>query len=195
MSANASDLLLWDRVRNDSDTNAFNQIFDRYWSKIFSTAFNRLRDRETCIEITNDIFVMLWTKRERLEIHSFQNYLQAATRYHVYRHVKQIKAAPFDYSDNLENVAIKNYTINSDYNLQYAELERTVDYYLSQLPQRCREIFVLSRKDQLSNDEIANRLTISKRTVENQITSALKHLRVPLKNIFGLLFLLAFCTF
>jgi RNA polymerase sigma-70 factor (ECF subfamily) len=54
---------------------------------------------------------------------------------------------------------------------------------LRQLPQRCREIFLMSRKDQLNNDEIASRLSISKRTVENQLTTALKHLRVELKRI------------
>jgi RNA polymerase sigma-70 factor (family 1) len=184
MSAHLSDLILWEAVKNN-DLKAFDLLFDRYWSKIFAIAFKGLKDRETSIEITNDIFEVLWTKRDRLNIQSFSNYLQASTRYHVNRRIKLVNASPFKYSDNIENLPVKNYAMNGDYNLQYTELERTVDHYLNKLPQRCHEIFVLSRKDQLSNDEIANRLSISKRTVENQITSALKHLRLCLKDLLG----------
>lgn len=65
----------------------------------------------------------------------------------------------------------------------YEELEANINSFLEELPNRAREIFILSRKEHLSNDEIANRLSISKRTVENQITNALKHLRISLKHI------------
>lgn len=183
MSNNLSDQALWEAIKND-DIKAFKQLFDRYWSKIFTTAFNRLRDRESCIEITNDIFIMLWQKRDRLNINSFSNYLQASTRYHVYRHCKLLKVAPFQHVDDIEMLSLRSNSDEGDYNLRYHELESMVSCYLNQLPKRCREIFKLSRTEQLSNDEIAERLNISKRTVENQITHALKHLRISLKGLF-----------
>lgn len=182
MLAKLTDLALWNAVK-EGDLQAFDTLFNRYWSKVFTTAFNRLRDREACIEITNDVFVMLWTRRDKLVIHSFDAYLQTVTRNRVYKHFRALKSAPLDYNERIENIAAKNFAVDGDYNLRYRELEKTVDYYLNQLPQRCREIFHLSRKDQLNNDEIAARLSISKRTVENQLTTALKHLRVELKKI------------
>jgi len=65
---------------------------------------------------------------------------------------------------------------------------------LQQLPQRCREIFNMSRFQYLSNDEIARQLGISKRTVENQLTTALAHLRTNLKDISGVLIIAMFIT-
>ena len=69
-------------------------------------------------------------------------------------------------------------------------MERSLTAYLGQLPARCREIFLLSRTQQLSNHEIADRLGISKRTVENQITAALQHLKLSLKHLMLLVLLL-----
>ena len=65
----------------------------------------------------------------------------------------------------------------SDHRIKNQELLLELSHYLEKLPKRCQEIFYLSRMDNLSNQEIAGRLGISKRTVENQITTALKHLR------------------
>jgi RNA polymerase sigma-70 factor (ECF subfamily) len=182
MLAELTDLALWNAVKED-DIQAFDVLFNRYWSKVFTSAFNRLRDRNACIEITNDIFVMLWMKRDKLDIQSFEGYLQTVTRNRVYKHFKTLKSFPVDYEEHMENVPVQRYAAAVDYDLRYAELEKSVEYYLRQLPQRCREIFLMSRKDQLNNDEIASRLSISKRTVENQLTTALKHLRVELKRI------------
>ncbi|WP_369414055.1 sigma factor-like helix-turn-helix DNA-binding protein [Desertivirga xinjiangensis] len=81
---------------------------------------------------------------------------------------------------------------NSGYDrLASIDLETQLDAYLENLPKRCREIFFMSRKQMLSNDEIAAKLGISKRSVENQITFALKHLRVSIKDISIALILLS----
>lgn len=186
MSAELTDLALWNAVKED-DIQAFDVLFKRHWSKVFTSAFNRLRDRHTCIEITNDIFVMLWLKRSKLEIQSFEAYLQIMTRNKVYKHFRTLKSTPVSYEEHMETLPVKNYAAAVDDDLRYAELEKNVEYYLGKLPQRCKEIFLMSRKDQLNNEEIASRLSISKRTVENQLTTALKHLRIELKRIIMLL--------
>jgi RNA polymerase sigma-70 factor (ECF subfamily) len=76
---------------------------------------------------------------------------------------------------------------DGELNIRYQELEKSVDRELEELPRRCKEIFTLSRREQLSNDEIASRLDISKRTVENQLTYALRHLRLSMRHFLVLI--------
>src|SRR5690606_17751453 len=115
----------------------------------------------------------------------------ASARYHVYKHLRSIKARPVLYTDNWEVIRNNFNTNNSgEENIYKQELDLSIESYLSQLPKRCKEIFILNRKEHLSNDEIASRLKISKRTVENQITHALKHLRLSLKEVMIIVFLM-----
>lgn len=178
-----TDLELWEAISQNNDINAFNMLFERYWSKIFTTAFSYLRDKEACNEITHDIFLNIWLKRNQLHIESFAAYLRASARYHVYKHQKLIKNTLVQYTDNLECIDSNSCSNNFDEEIRHTELESRIKKYLNELPKRCSEIFILSRMEHLSNDEIASRLQISKRTVENQLTHALRHLRISLKDL------------
>lgn len=182
---------LWDRIREDNEQ-AFATLFYRYSAKIYSSAYSYIRDPVACEQIVHDIFITLWTNRKSLYIQSFKAYLTSASRYRVYKHITACKVIPIDYKDNLEEHVFADYTSqNNGYsNLAYQELEMEVDSCLSSLPKRCREIFVMSRKQELSNDEIAEQLGISKRTVENQLTYALRHLRFSLKDVSVVLIIL-----
>lgn len=185
-----TDTELWDAVRQD-DHNAFATLFDRYWPKIFGVAFTLLKDREASADIVHDLFLTLWIKRNQLNIESFSNYLKAAARYHVYKRLRTTKSIPLEYTDDELQSRDANFNSGEE-KLRYLELENRLDVYLNHLPKRCREIFILSRKEHLSNEEIANRLGISKRTVENQITHALNYLRISLKDLSIILILLTF---
>jgi len=185
-----SDAELWDHIVKD-DQIAFKVLFEKYWSKIFTTAFYYLKDQEACSEIVNDIFLNIWQKRTKLQIESFKAYLTASARYHVYKKLKAIKTSPLELVENYDLLHHKADNIfNVEDKIRCLELENRVEFYLRDLPKRCREIFIMSRKEQLSNTEIAEKLKISKRTVENQITHALKHLRVSLKDIYVILIML-----
>ena len=127
----------------------------------------------------------IWTARHTLQIESFGAYLTAAARYRIYKHRYGAKVIPIQYKAALEDsVYINHNSQNEGYNkLVTEEMDIEVENRLSSLPKRCQEIFIMSRRQQLTNEEIADELGISKRTVENQITSALKHLRFALKDI------------
>jgi len=168
------------------DSEAFSCLFDRYWQKIYSVVFSISRDKEVCSEIVHDIFLNLWLKRDHLHINFFKGYILASARYHVFRYMKKAKQNSLEYRDNLEHVNCVT-TNQGDLNIRYQELEKKVERHLEDLPKRCKEIFRLSRISQLSNDEIASRLDISKRTVENQLTHALRHLRVSIKHFLVLM--------
>jgi len=183
-----SDVDLLNQIKT-GDLDSFNILFERYWAKLYATVFSICPDQEVCSEIVHDIFLNLWLKREKLQIEFFKGYIAASARYQVYRRVKQIKKKSMEYREELDygNLVAVN---DGENNIRYRELEKKVEEELEVLPSRCREIFTLSRMQQLSNDEIATRLDISKRTVENQLTHALRHLRLSLKHF--IIFLVIF---
>jgi len=176
--ANTADADLWLAVRNGEKT-AYNLLFNRYWGKMYQTANKMLNDAEASETIVHDVFLTLWLKREELQIIHFRNYIISATRYHVYRVLKSKKAfqvvATEEYMAAVGNAAEEK--------IQEQSFRRQLHASLSSLPKRSKEIFLLSREEQLSNQEIAERLNISKRSVENQITYALRHLRLYLKQL------------
>lgn len=169
------------------DLDSFNILFERYWEKLFATVYSVCPDTEVCSEIVHDIFLNLWLKREKLQIEYFQGYITASARYQVYRHLKNIKRKSIEYREDLDfgNLVAVN---DGESNIRYRELEKKVEEELEELPSRCREIFTMSRMQQLTNDEIAARLDISKRTVENQLTYALRHLRLSIRHFLILFF-------
>lgn len=181
-----SDADLWESIKSD-DERAFSTLFHRYSSRIYSNSYNYLRDKEVCEQIVHDIFLTIWTNRKTLQIESFKNYLTSAGRYRVYKSIHASKIIPIDYKEDLD-VFSKGSEENEGFDrIAYNDMETELESCLRNLPKRCQEIFLMSRKQLMSNDEIAEKLGISKRSVENQITHALKHLRVSLKDITVLL--------
>lgn len=181
-STQLSDQELWQAIVNDDHT-AFTMLFDRYWSKVYTTAYHYLKDRDASTEIAHDIFLSIWLKRDHLEIGCFEAYLRTASRYHVYKYIKAHKNAPVEYVEDFTGYSTNRAYNMGETNIRYLELESRLDDYLKILPKRCRDIFILSRRQQLSNDQIAGMLGISKRTVENQLTHALHHIRASLKDM------------
>ena len=173
-----------------NDEMAFQQLFDRYWPKVYAVSRKYLKDHETCLEITHDIFLNIWRKRHQLQIGNFNNYVITAASYHSIRRKQSLKSAPITYIEDYEfiyseknSVSVQSEINEAETKIDMAELTSRIDDLLFDLPKRCREIYVMSRQEQLPISEIAKRLNISKRTVENQLTSALKHLRTSLKSL------------
>jgi RNA polymerase sigma-70 factor (family 1) len=175
--ADLSDSNLWNAIRNN-DQLAFNRLFDKYWVQVYKTGLKYLKDKTASQEVVHDIFLSLWHRRHDLEINSFPAYLLTATRYQIYTRKKQNRVF---YGDELPADIVT--PDNADNHIRQLELYDQLQRIIVQLPERCQEIFRLSRFEYLSNDEIARRLGISKRTVENQLTTALRHVRFHLKDM------------
>jgi RNA polymerase sigma-70 factor (family 1) len=176
-----TDIQLWNAVRAN-DQQAFNKLFDKYWISVYKTGYKYLRDKETCQEIVHDIFLSLWNRRHDLVIDSFPAFLLTAARYQIYSR-KKLKRFMFDSTSEL--AADPHASNDADIRIRQTELNNRLQLTLLGLPNRCQEIFRMSRFECLSNDEIALQLGISKRTVENQLTMALRHIRSHLKDIAG----------
>ncbi|UOE46531.1 sigma-70 family RNA polymerase sigma factor [Mucilaginibacter sp. SMC90] len=166
-----------------NDKKAFNLLYDRYWELVYKKTFSYLHDTETCMGIVNDIFVNIWEKRDALNIITFKNYVTSAARYRVYNVIKANNTSPLTYIEDYQKLDGLNVVYNNaESNIQTNELTTDLDLLLDKLPARCKEIFLLSRVSHLTNAEIAERLSISKRAVENQISLAVKHLKPHFKH-------------
>lgn len=176
-----SDQELWVEIQKEN-SKAFDLLFERYWERVYSTCYGYLKNEEASKEIVHNIFLDIWQKRGFLEVISFQNYLIAAARYQVYKVIRKEKLNPIQLIEDYSQVPHLNWVRNQgEVKMRDEEIGRNLEEVLNTLPKRCKEVFILSRMKNLTNDEIAGQLGISKRSVENQLTQALKVLRLALK--------------
>lgn len=171
------DRVLWREVQDKDCKKAFAVLFERYWSTMYSTAFRYLGDRQKSEDITHDVLLQIWEKRRSLQIEHFRAYLKAATRYHVYKALKAKSSIVETLSDDLTHLCLTPTGNAGDEKIRGEEAHETILQMIAPLPARCREIFILSRIEQLDNDQIATQLGVTKRSVENQLTIALRHIR------------------
>jgi RNA polymerase sigma-70 factor (family 1) len=177
-----SDGELWNLIVKDNH-HAFTMLFQRHWLRLYKTAQRYVKDDEAAEEIVHDLFLNIWKRREYLQINDFNKYFKAAARYQVYAYLKAQKAVSLEYRDDISEENIGHELNSGQEKISYQELEDQLAHHLNSLPERCQEIFSLSRTYHLNNNEIAEKLGISKRTVENQITRALQSIRFNMKDI------------
>lgn len=175
----STDEFLVERL-SQSDRQAFEKIYLKYWDKLYSTVYKRVRNGEVAEEIVQDFFVYLWEKRNALVIHtSFEAYIHTAVRYQVLNYLQK-EITRNNYKSAL--ITEERYTNDTLDQVYLNELNKIIENEIGQLPEKCQHVFRLSRQENLSIKEIAERLTISTKTVENHLTKALKILRINLKD-------------
>ncbi|MFD1629910.1 RNA polymerase sigma factor [Pseudopedobacter beijingensis] len=161
----------------DSEEKGLTILFKKYWSFLYSVAFNVFRDKDVCEDIVQEIFLKIWEKREELEIRtSLKTYLLSSVKYEVYRQLKKEQAK----SPITTEVSESLFAASVEKNLEHKELVHNIASAVNSLPPKCKEIYQLSRNEYLSHKEIAHKMNISTKTVENHLTKALKHLKVSI---------------
>ena len=166
---------------------ALREIFNRHNLRLFRLAVGVLKDEALAKDIVQDIFIDLWNRRHSSQIQILSNYLIRAAKFQVLKAIR--KAAMHDrYRPVMENIQFANQTEES---IDHQELDTVLQKAIGELSPRCQEVFILSRFENLSHNEIAGRLDISAKTVESQIGKALAFLRQRLQKFFflGCLFL------
>ncbi len=172
------------------DEEAFEFLYNRYWEKLLTVAYHRIGSMDVAKELVQDVFANLWRRRQQLTIKTtFAAYIFSAMKYTILDYIRA-QAVKEKYVDAIKKSARQTDNTTLDI-LAYEELNRTLEQEISKLPEKCQRVFRLSRIEHFSNKEIAQKLQISPKTVENQITKALKFLRVNMRE-FTTFFILLF---
>lgn len=159
--------------------NAFNEIYRRHSEYLYNFAFHIIKDQEECIDAIQDVFIWLWSNREKIHVTSLKGYLCAAVKYKLTRVIQNSKRR----TEILAGIPeIKNFFIADT--VEIKELQTLISAFIETLPPKAKRIFELSRKEYLSNKEIAQKLAISPKTVEKQISISLKKLKENLGKMY-----------
>lgn len=172
-----SDKELIERIRQ-SDKVAFRTLFNQYYKELVGTAVNILKNEDKGKDAVQEVFLQVWKNRANLEIRSsLRSYLKRGV---INRSLNQINYAKnFVAEDKLLEHSSSNISALDELALQ--DLETALQAALDQLPERCRLVFVMKRLEGMSHKEISETLGISPKTIENQITKAMKALKEGLQ--------------
>jgi RNA polymerase sigma-70 factor (ECF subfamily) len=171
---------LFQRVVCSDDQHAFELIFEATHTVLIGISFRMTKSAESAEEIVDDVFCALWKNRKKINITtSFTPYLIASVRNRSLDHLRKFKNERPSTLEVAHAVASSE-TIASDL-LAYEELNNHIKAAIKSLPTQCRLIFTMSREQELTYKEIADKLGISIKTVDTQMGRALKHIRKGLK--------------
>jgi len=166
------------------DEVAFTEIYNRFWQKLFAIAYNRLKQNQEAEDIVHDVFASLWVNRNKADIECLENYLATATKYMVLAKMKR-KERERIYTDITQQAPVFELPVEAS--LHYKRILEIIKVEVEQLPEKCRLIFKYSRNQGMPVRQIAEVLSISPKTVENQLNKALKHLKLVTKTFYGFL--------
>lgn len=166
------------------DRTAFDELYNRHWKYLFTSAFNMLKVKEDSFDVCQAVFLWLWEHRKQVYIRSsVQAYLWTAVKYKIANLIRNGKVRD-SFFDELKRLPPSSFQMHE---LEVREMRMLIEQMIAELPEKCQEVFRLSRNEQFSHREIAKRLSISEKTVDDHITRALKKLRGPLNRLAVLL--------
>lgn len=176
------DILLLKLIKR-GDQIAFQHLFYEYVDSLERFIMYYIHDREKAQELVLDIFTYVWEHRETLEIRlTMKAYLFQSAKNKAFTYIRDKKSSYY-----IEDMSFSDAGKNDDYQVELDELNRLIQEAVTLLPAKCKEIFKKSREDNLTNKEIANSLNISEKTVEGQITIALKKIKAFLGDSYSYL--------
>jgi RNA polymerase sigma-70 factor (ECF subfamily) len=161
------------------DRESFNQVFRRYYSPLVRFCIRFVADTDIAAEIVQDLFVKLWSNREKLSFNtSFESYMLTSVRNSAITYINKERSHA---EANLRVFSDESDNNDPSETLQSNNLEESYRQILKTMPEKRREVFLASRFEGLKYAEIAEKLGISQKTVEAQMSAAIKQLREGLK--------------
>lgn len=181
-----NDTHLLELIKN-GDKRAFDEVFLKHFKSLHAYALAIIKEKDDAEEIVQNVFYKIWTKRSQLKTDGFlKSFLYRSVHNESLNYIKHQKVRTnfnVRYAGNIQQ-DIGN--LNSE--IMATELEKNIHAAINELPEKCRNVFQLSRFDQLKYQEIAETLNISIKTVENQMGKALKILRLKVVDLLILVF-------
>ncbi len=168
-------------IHGEIDKHAFEELFRKFFPALMSFAGKFLSDEDDAREVVHKVFIKLWEKRNSLDTStSLKSYLFRSVHNSSLNVIRDRKKFV---SDEVPDVASD---IDIDSQMDAMELEDRINQVIQGLPEKCREVFKMSRFEGLKYNEIADKLGISVKTVENQMSKALRVLREKLADYLAL---------
>jgi RNA polymerase sigma-70 factor, ECF subfamily len=171
----------WILSLKEGNLQAFNELFDRYEKRLYHFSLGYLRSAQDAEEIVQEVFMKIWNNRAELSTQkSLESYLFTIAKNGILNTIRKSKSEQL-YLNYVKINPGKNVLLDDEIN--FNELKKAYEDAIEQLSPRRKEIFLLSRENSLSNEEIAKQMNISVKTVENQMTSALTEIRRNLRSL------------
>lgn len=181
LKSNDDKFLLGALKRGNED--AFELLFKKYSGRLYFVAFQYLNDRDETLEIVQEVFYKVWLNHKNIKPElPFIPYLVRIAKNLV---INQSKRRLIE-NAYLQSLELRNDVRQTEDHVLFTEVRQIIDKLVDEFPEKRQEIFLLSRRNGLTNKEIAEKLSLSESTVENHINKALKTLRANLKT-FGYL--------
>lgn len=168
------------------DRMAFTEIYHRYWKKVYVIAYNRMRDSAQAEDIAQEVFASLWANRSLIKIETLENYLATAAKYLVLTAIRK-KELGRRYGQSLDPTCVS--TQNPECTYQNKQILQLLELEIEKLPEKCKLIFRFSRNEGLAVKQIADKLNLAPKTVENQIHKALKILKLARRSFMQIIYL------
>ncbi|WP_162946200.1 RNA polymerase sigma-70 factor [Chitinophaga barathri] len=176
-----TDIELLDRICRNDDAHAFQALYLRYWERLYVDAFHKVHSREDASDLVQDLFVALWEKRGTLQVQTtLATYLHAALKNRILNYFKHQAVRDKHIPGVSDAFRVEPETACEA--VIRRELHVNIDEEITSMPDKMRRVFLLSRNNELTANQIASKLSISEQTVRNHITAALKRLRCRLQH-------------
>ncbi|QIH34655.1 sigma-70 family RNA polymerase sigma factor [Sphingobacterium sp. DR205] len=180
-------------VQLEDNKAAFSELYNRYWEPLINLAGKRTSSLSMAEEIVQDVFVDFYLRRKEIQVkHSLAAYLKTAIKFQVFKTYRAQKIQ----DKYIETVSYSGYTapIQPDNILEAKQIHAEIFQITEKMPATCKEVFLLSRFEKRSNQDIADQLNISVAMVRKHITKSMNIMRSEIKehqmDIFYLVLLL-----
>ncbi|MEQ7800194.1 sigma-70 family RNA polymerase sigma factor [Pedobacter sp. ASV1-7] len=169
-----------------SDKEAYTELYNRFWKSLYTYALKKIGDHDDAFDLVQELFIEIWDKRENIpEIHiGLENYLHGSVFFKLAKYFRT-KGFKEQHQKNFEEFLNREGTaeIVTDRSqlladeLQYESIIQVINTTIDEMPEKMKQIFIMSRSGNYSISEISELLSVSKQTVKNQVSNALIKLR------------------
>jgi RNA polymerase sigma-70 factor (ECF subfamily) len=178
-----NDILIFGKIK-EGDIKIFEKVFRQYYMPLCLYSSGITGRKEVAEEVVQDVFYNIWKNRENIRIRrSVKNYLYGAVRNRSLRYLETRLVSERYLENACQNEQTANEPSPQEY-LEYKELEYLINITLKKLPKRRMQIFKMHRMEGKKYKEIAERLSISVKTVEAEMTKAYKALRLEIEKLY-----------
>ncbi|WP_183573102.1 RNA polymerase sigma factor [Mucilaginibacter sp. X5P1] len=170
----------------EDDQVAYTEVFLRYSKLLVAHAYRLLGDQDEANDVVQDVLLTLWQNRESIALNtSLSSYLYTAIRNRVFNRMSHQKIVA-KYADSIVNFMEVGHAVTDEL-IRVKELAIIIEQEIAALPPKMREVYLLSKREELSYKEIALKLEITDKTAKQQVYNAVKNLRLKITSIMSIL--------